>query len=141
MAREKKLFGYTKTTLSNMSYNDLKDLHYDIINEREGLSEMSKRGRQLDDLLLLVEEAVEEAWKNTDYQVWILGRNKDETVNDYEKLVASFPDKETAEWFVNNYKFQKPTQTPKAYVELEQVRTYPNGDETCEDIVEEFEIE
>ena len=56
-------------------------------------------------------------------------------------MIASFPDKGTAEWFVNNYKFQKPTETPKAYVALEQVRTYPNGDETCEDIVEEFEIE
>lgn len=65
MAKEKKILGYTKTILSNMSYDELKDLHYDIINEREGLSEMSKRGIELDDLLLLVEEAMKEASENT----------------------------------------------------------------------------
>lgn len=141
MAKEEKLLGYTQSQLNNMSYEDLKDLHFDIADEREGLPEMSKKGIKLDDLLLWVEGAMANALDNTDYQVWILGRNEDETVNDYEELIASFPDKETAEWFVNNYKFQKPTQTPKAYVELEQVRTYPNGDETCEDIITEFEIE
>ena len=67
MAKEKKLLGYTQSQLNKMSYEDLKDLHFDIVDEREGLPEMSKKGIQLDDLLLWVEGAMAKKKEEMNY--------------------------------------------------------------------------
>lgn len=70
-----------------------------------------------------------------EYEVWILGYNEDDTVNDYEKLIAIFENFKEAEWFVENYPFQKPTETPKSNIVIERVE-----DCSCQDILYEREL-
>ena len=140
IGKAKTILGYTKEKLAEMSYEELEDLKFDITDKREGYSDLSTTGLRLDLLYGWIENAMVQAQKNTTYQVWVLGLNEDNTVNDYEKLIATFQSESIAKWFVNNYNFSKPTETPKAVVELEQVRTYPNGNEECEDIIDEFNL-
>ena len=75
-----------------------------------------------------------------EYQVWILGYNADNTVNDFEQLEASFPEKDKAIWFAENYDFSKPTITDKAVVVVEKVDIDEDGNESCEDILLEREL-
>lgn len=55
---DESILGYDKEDLFEMSIDELEDLKTDIVNEREGLPETSKKGIKLDDLLLWVEEAI-----------------------------------------------------------------------------------
>ena len=75
------------------------------------------------------------------YEVWILGYNEDDSVNDYEKLIATFEDSDTAQWFATNYYFGKPNETPKAKVVVEEVVIEePYGSASCVNVLMETEL-
>lgn len=75
------------------------------------------------------------------YEVWILGYNEDDTVNDYEKLIATFEDSDMALWFAEHYDFDKPTETPKAKVVVEEVVIEePYGSASCINVLMETEL-
>ena len=69
------------------------------------------------------------------YEIWILGYNEDDTVNDYELLLGTFEDRKVAEWFFRKYKVMKPHETPKAKLVLEEVEDY-----SCVDILAETDL-
>lgn len=69
------------------------------------------------------------------WEVWILGYNEDDTVNDFEQLEATFEDSDKAKWFAENYDFSKPTNTPKAKVVVEEVIS-----NTCINVLLEREL-
>lgn len=77
--------------------------------------------------------------ENTTYEVWILGYDEDDEVNDYEQLIATFTHEEDAVWFMNNYEFEKPKETTEAKAVLEQVVNRKNGSE-CVDLLMETEL-
>lgn len=72
------------------------------------------------------------------YEVWLLGYNEDDSVNDFEQLEGTFEDEDKAVWFATHYPFEKPTITPKAVVRVE----YVNEDTCCcEEVVTEHELD
>lgn len=75
----------------------------------------------------------------TGYEIWVLGYNPDGTVNDYEELIATFPEeqKDTAVWFMDNYPFP-----PKKYHKavLEHVNYNEYGCSCCTDVIQETDI-
>ena len=69
------------------------------------------------------------------YEVWILGYNEDDTVNDFEQLEGTFEEEDKAIWFATHYPFSKPTIPPKAKVVVEEVVC-----NTCINVVLESEL-
>lgn len=72
------------------------------------------------------------------YEVWILGYTPDGMADDYEELIATFPEeqKEAAIWFMNNYKFNFKKNTQAV---LEYVQYYDDGSSGCIDVIMEVE--
>ena len=75
----------------------------------------------------------------TQYEVWMLGYNEDDTVNDFDQLEGSFDDEDKAVWFATHYEFSKPSITPKAKIVVEEVQ-YDTERGDCVSVVLETEI-
>ena len=69
------------------------------------------------------------------YEVWILGYDDDDMVNDFEQLVGTFEEEDKARWFATHYPFEVPAITPNAKVVVESVE-----DSSCIDLILESEI-
>ncbi len=69
------------------------------------------------------------------YEVWILGYDEDDNVNDFEQLEGTFNEEEKAIWFATHYSFSKPAITPKAKVVVEEVVC-----NTCMNLILESEL-
>lgn len=73
------------------------------------------------------------------YEIWVLGYNEDDSVNDYEYLVCGNIEKRTWAYQLFNYVeslIEKPQETPKAKLVLEAV-----VDNNCVDVLAETELE
>lgn len=57
--KETAIFGYTQSKLDAMSLDELNSLMTDVINDREGQPEVSKKGLKLDDLYSMVDAAIQ----------------------------------------------------------------------------------
>ena len=79
-----------------------------------------------------------------EFEVWILGLNEDDTVNDYELLIATFKNKKYAIQFADHYPIEQFVElprdiSPKFQVVVEQVIHYKRHSE-CIDRVYEREL-
>ena len=71
------------------------------------------------------------------YEIWVLGYNEDDTVNDYEELIGSFPREDIAKNIFYGYcgEMPKPNETPKAKLMLEKIEN-----DSCVDVLAETEL-
>ena len=77
------------------------------------------------------------------YEIWILGYNEDDTVNDYEQLVCGLIENEDYALQLFNYAeciVEKPKETPKAKLVLEEVEYDDNGNGSCVNVLAETEL-
>lgn len=77
------------------------------------------------------------------YEIWVLGYNEDDTVNDYEWLVCGLIENERYAWELFNFSqtfVGKPKETPKAKLVLEEVEYDDNGNDSCVNVLAETEL-
>ena len=60
----------------------------------------------------------------TTYEVWILGYDENDNVNDYDKIINTFNSKLEAIDFAEGCKIKRPKETPKAQLVVEKVVHY-----------------
>lgn len=76
------------------------------------------------------------------YEIWVLGYNDDDIVNDYEELIGSFPREDIAKDIFYGYcgEMPKPDYTPKAKLVLEEVEFDKKGNGSCVNVIAETEL-
>ena len=77
------------------------------------------------------------------YEIWVLGYNEDDTVNDYEWLICGLIENQRYALELFNFSqtwVEKPKDTPKAKLVLEEVEYNNNGDSSCVNVLAETEL-
>lgn len=77
------------------------------------------------------------------YEIWVLGYNDDDTVNDYDWLICGMIENERYAWELFNFSqtlVEKPKETPKAKLVLEEVEYDDNGNGSCVNVLAETEL-
>lgn len=77
------------------------------------------------------------------YEIWVLGYDENDTPNGYEQLIFGLTENERYSFQLFNYAqcmVEKPKETPKAKLVLEEVEYDDKGNGSCVNVLAESEL-